>query len=688
MALPIRDFVVQRLLEFDPNFDVGAGVPTTSLLIDPLSIILQPIIDELGVIQLSQSILSILETDDPDAFPEDIVDGLASNAFVDRNPGSIGSDVIRIRFFAPQEFSAQQGVQVFRGSGGQRYTNSEAVSITSAEMSLNQEGSLYYVDIPIIALEEGEDFNVDAGAITTMEAEPQGVANVTNLFGVDQGADRETNTELIDRIKVAVTVRALVTGRGIIVTLTENFTTIEEITPIGFGDDEMMRDIVFNVHIGGNVDVYIKTPVFTTALKDVFGLEVDVSRQKAASSTVTIFEDDTAYSLLRSPIDRTNVVPSVKSIDLVSVYVEGVDFTIDDALGVISKPPTSTIFHTEEAGATITTTKRIVSAGATAFVDARAGMILSIDTPGSVAGTYTVKAKIANDEVEIYGTFPALVGSVDWKLDEVLVVAFEFNPVTVDVIKDARAVDREPFTITDTPFMQILSIEVLDPLSGEPTGEVLDSIGGYGAGGYGQGGYGIGSGADFLLVVEESTLRHSELEDNYIQFSSIHVGRSVRINYEHASAIPPIQAFMDDRNEQSQSASLIARHYIPVYTDATENLGYSIPTSEEATAITVDEMTVLFKDFIDDVDGGNDLQISDLVDLLYNNGATQVDLGSMNSIRGEIHNHDGSVIFTLPNDAGSISIPDDPIDDPSDKPLSPRIARFRARNITLERSLE
>ena len=77
MALPIRDFVIQRLLEYDPSFDAGAGVATTGLLIDPLSVILQPVIDEQTIVQISQSIHSILETDDPDSFPEDIVDGLA-----------------------------------------------------------------------------------------------------------------------------------------------------------------------------------------------------------------------------------------------------------------------------------------------------------------------------------------------------------------------------------------------------------------------------------------------------------------------------------------------------------------------------------------------------------------------------------------------------------------------------------
>jgi hypothetical protein len=686
MALPIREFIIQRLIEFDPNFDVGAGVPTTSLLIDPLSIILQPVIDELSVVQASQSVLTILESGDPDAFPEDIVDGLAANAFVERNPGAIGSDVMRVRFFEPQEFSSQQGVLVFRASGGQRFTNSEAFTVTSAEMSLNQEGTLFFVDVPIIALEEGEIFNVDAGNITEMESEPRGVANVTNRFGVTQGRDRETNTELIDRIKVAVTVRALVTGRGIVVTLTENFTTIEEIEPIGFGDPEMMRDIVFNVHIGGNVDVYVKTPTFSDGETDVFGLEVDTSRQKAASATVVALIQDVGYSLGRAPIDRTNVAPVVKSIDGVSTFVETTDYTINDTAGLLARPAGSSIFHTESTGGAVTTSKILTLVAA--FVNVRPGMILTIDTPGTVAGTYTVKTHIDNDNIEIYGTFPVSSETgVDFQIDDNLSVSFEYNPVTIDIISESRAADRDDFTITDVPIMFIETVEVLDPLSGEPNGTLLDSIGGYGAGGYGSGGYGVGSGPDYQLVVEEPTLRHSDREDNYLEFKASLVGTSVRVSYKYASAVPPIQAFMDDRNEQSQSASLLARHFIPVFVDGSQALVYDIPIADEATAITAAEMLVLVLAFIDDIDEGDDLELSDIVDLFYDNGASRVDLGTLNSLRGEIHHHNGSVEFTSPTTAGSIVIPDETIADPTDKPLSPRIARFRSRDIELQRNV-
>ena len=689
MALPVKDFIIQRLLEFDSSFDTGAGVPTTGLMIEPLSVILQPVIDELTVVQASSSILTILDSSDPDSFPEDIVDGLASNAFVDRNPGSIGSDVMRIRFFEPQDFDSQQGVLIFRSSGGQRFTNSEAFNVTSPEMSLNKEGTLFFADIPIVSLEEGEDFNTEAGGITRMEAEPNGVANVTNLFGIIDGRNKETNTELIARIRVAVTVRALVTGRGIIVTLTENFTTIEEITPVGFGDPEMMRDIVFNVHIGGNCDVYIKSAAFTSASQDFFGIEVDTTRQAPGQGTVVLLEESVGYFLGHSSIDRTNIVPVVKAIDGLVTYTEGVDYTIDDLPGNIFRIPAGSggiIFHIAGTAGVVTDTKTLTETSA--FGGVRRGMILTIDTPGTVAGTYTVKDSPDADTVVIYGNFPT--GSetgVSWKIDDHLSVVYEYNPVSVDIIEAARSTDREIFTITDVPLMFIESIEVLDPLSGEPTGELLDGFGGFGAGGFGIGGFGVGSGADFRLVVTESTLRHSTFEDNYIEFNVNFLGFALRVNYLHAPAIPPIQAFMDDRNNQSETASLLARHHIPIFVDNGEAIIYDIPAADEATSITTDEMVALIEEHIDDIDEATDLETSDVIDVMYDNGAVRVDIGTIQSLKGEIHNHDGSIEFTLPNDAGSIVVPEPEIADPSEKPLSPRIARFRARSISVERNV-
>jgi hypothetical protein len=368
-----------------------------------------------------------------------------------------------------------------------------------------------------------------------------------------------------------------------------------------------------------------------------------------------------------------------------------VDYDLDDATGLISRTVGSSIFHASATGVTVTTSNNLLKTGA--FVGARAGMILTIDTPSLVAGTYTIKTVVDASNVLIYGTFPSAallalpVASVDFIIDDNLIVSYEYNPASVDVIKAVRSAARTDFTITDVPLMYIDSIEILDPLSGEPTGALLSGAGGYGVGGFGSGGFGAAPSGGYSFVVVEPTLRHSDLEDNFIEFSESALGLSVRINYQYASAIPPIQAFMDDRNNQSTTASLVARHFIPVFVDTTSPLIYEIPASTSATALSADEMTDLIKGYIDDIDAGNPLEVSDLIDVLYDNGATRVDLAALSSLRSEIHNHDGSVVFASVDSTGSIKIPSNEIPDPTDKPLSPRIARFRARNISLQRNL-
>lgn len=705
MTLPVTDLIVQQLLEFDPNFEVGAGTAISGLMIEPLSIILQPIVDELTVAQASKSILTILESSDPDAFPEDLVDALASNEFVERQPGQIFSDVERLRFFSPQAFSSPRGTLIWRGPAGQRYTNSEAVSVTKSEMTLLQEGSLYFVDIPILALEEGSSFNVAAGSITSMEAEPVGVASMTNRFGSAAGRDRETNTELIDRIKVAVTVRALVTGRGIIVTLTENFTSIVEITPIGFEDPEMMRDIVYNVHIGGNVDVYVKTAAFVSGQKDVFNLRIDTTRRTAGSSTVVASVANQDYALAHQSLDNTSVTPLVKSIDGFA-FLGLQDYTLNSATGQIRRLPNATedpfdpspsvIFHLEVTGASCTATgdplraKRFFKSGA--FSDVRAGQILTISTPASLAGAYTIKEIISVDEIEIFGTFPGAIGSfpissVDAIIDDLLVVEYEYNPISIDIIQTVRDVARTDYTITDVPLIIVDAVEELDPISGETTGVLLSGDGGYGAGGYGEGGYGIGSAPDFVLVVTKPTLRFSDREDNYLAFDSSWLGKAVRVTYRYANAIPAIQAFCDDRDNQTEAASLVVKNYIPVFVDGGTTIDYDIDAADAATAISVDEMTTRVKASINDISASRPLELTDLVDVMYNNGAVRVGLSSLQKLQGSIHHEDGTLEFVSPTAEGVMAIPSDPIPDPTDRPLSPRIARFIANNITLSRSV-
>ena len=99
--------------------------------------------------------------------------------------------------------------------------------------------------------------------------------------------------------------------------------------PIGFGDPEMMRDIVYNAHIGGRVDAYLKTSTITQGFSDFVGLEFDFTRQTYASKNCQMI--GVSWTDLGNPnIDRSNgnnpVVIELKS-SIPAEYTSPVDLS-------------------------------------------------------------------------------------------------------------------------------------------------------------------------------------------------------------------------------------------------------------------------------------------------------------------------------------------------------------------------
>jgi hypothetical protein len=677
MALSVTDFVVERLLEFDPTFDTGGGIATTALMINPLSVILQPLRDELDEIQANQSILSVLESDSPDDFDEEIVDALASNVIIDRNTGSVSSGTVRIRFFSAQDVDIGTGLASFLDAAGNRYFNVNPISITAAEMGLNIDGSLFYVDVPVESEEEATAGNLEIGGIQSFENEPANVANVTNLAKFSNGLDRETNTELIDRISVAVTVRALVTGRGIITTMTDNFSSIQEINPRGMGDPEMQRDIVFNVHVGGHTDVWVKTPEFSELNFDVLSVAIDTTRRARAKSSL-VLETTSATSLRHSSIDRTDFTPTAVSSDGFITFIEGAlnDFTMDDSAGTVTRIATGNILH--ETGVTgpyseltdgIASNAKILADSGIPWTLVRPGMQLKITAPASVAGTYYIKTAVST-QLTIFGTFPdsgASVGAVTWQVDDIVTFDYEYNPIAIDIIQTARSSARTDFTITDVPMMKLKTIEELDPST--------------------LGAFGVGTAADYVLRVITPNLRYSVQEDNYIDLVTGFLGFNLRVTYDTSVEIATYQTFIDDAQNRVEAAELVAKHFIPVFVNTTAGgITYRVKASN-TSALSAAAVQTAVDSLIENTAIKTDIELSDIVDLLYNSGADQVDLNF--GLQGEIHHTDGTIEFVDNTAEGVLVIPNNlPTDDSltdTDKPLSNEIAHFISGTLTLTR---
>jgi hypothetical protein len=742
--LPIADFLRERLREYDPNFEVRKGTAFDTLIFKPLEYILQPFRDEADALFIGQSMRRILQTENPDTFNEELVDDLVANVFVYRNLGGQASGVARVYYDFPVNREYPANGFTATGSNSKNYSNPATFAITEAQMSAQMEAGLYYLDIPVVSVELGKANDLDAGNLISVIGDTDALT-VTNKNPIRGGVERETNTQVLERAKKSISVRDLVTGKGFSATLLENFpNSITEIQAIGFGDSEMMRDIVYNCHIGGKHDGYIKTPYITTKQKDVYGILVDITRATWTSTQVEMTGTDNIY-LGESSIDRTKADPIVSEvkpllaatytnkIDLSSpvdlsageylkitvdtqvnhvkvsgttpstttraeimlainkafgidviytsgnyikfisptsgngsriiidnpdvgfgtsaftflfapdtapidvagsgpiVFIEGTHYTVDDSAGTIKREEGTVIpFPNDFTVGNIVGT--VLTGNPGAYQSAEVGDILRISN-GVYAGDYRILSK-PNDATVIIDTN---LGTIDIgnnytirhmgiKKGELVYVEYYFNPLSVDIGKYVKLDElgktrgirpgREDYTITDVPFLKVNLVEVIDPVSGEATGEVLNGEGGFGLGGFGEGSFGIGSSAAYRIISNSPTERFSAFEDSYIVFDSAYQGYSFRITYECVPELEDIHNFCRSDNERVLDGDILIKHFIPAYVDTT--IEYTVDTTDSSIP-TNEALVDLVRGFVDSRPAGYPLDISDITQFILKN---------------------------------------------------------------------
>lgn len=253
--IDVEGMIVQGLDTYDPAVQAGReGSAVKDIAVKPLIGLLTPYTTELELIRDNMSFNNI------ETMTDDAADALASNLFVYRKAGDVASGIVRLYFEEPK--SAVIPAEAEFGGASLKFYSRQEISISSEEMSLNYENGMYYVDVIVEAQAEGTEYNIAARTITTATTPlPSGVVAILNPYPFVGGENRESNQELKDRVATAITVRDLVTKKGITYVIPDTFPFVREIRPIGFRDPEMLRDEILGYHIGGKVDMYIKTAV-------------------------------------------------------------------------------------------------------------------------------------------------------------------------------------------------------------------------------------------------------------------------------------------------------------------------------------------------------------------------------------------------------------------------------------------
>jgi hypothetical protein len=235
-------FVRERIRQMFPTLAITEADDLTDTVIDPLRVLLEPIVREVKLVKLRASLRNI------ESLSDDEVDSLLGNFFESRRAGGFAIGVVRAYFATPQTVSVTS-TSPATTRDGRRFFSTRPQSITADQMQLNQEGTEYYFDINFTAENRGDEYNVEPGEIVSIANLPT-ATRVKNLRRFRGGSAREGNTDFAARVQRAISDKTLTVERGISATLFENFPALRRLFVVGFRDPEMDRDVVTGGGLG------------------------------------------------------------------------------------------------------------------------------------------------------------------------------------------------------------------------------------------------------------------------------------------------------------------------------------------------------------------------------------------------------------------------------------------------------
>jgi hypothetical protein len=233
----ISSFIQDRYAQEFPDIYAGDPGAVHDLFVKPLIVLLEPLKREIENVKRTKSLK------DPSLLTDEEADALAANVFEERDSGGFSTGNARLFFANPSNVQVGISSRFFTASG-LNYFPTSPLSVTAEEMVFNRAGSLFFVDVPLKAETEGDEYNIDENTLSGAEG-ISGVVRVTNLRKFENGSPRIDTATFVATAREALNERSLVTRRGAVARLRQVFrNSTRAIQVIGGRDVEMQRDIL------------------------------------------------------------------------------------------------------------------------------------------------------------------------------------------------------------------------------------------------------------------------------------------------------------------------------------------------------------------------------------------------------------------------------------------------------------
>lgn len=265
-----ENFLEQFLSDKVTDGDFGKGNALRDFSVTALSAIFAYLLKERDITRARQSLL-LLNTIADQEDVDDAVDEILSNWFIRRKEGRKSTGVVTAYFSQRIDVNIPASASFFKSSALVFYPNAngDTYPIADDDMTAVVDDSgvvtAYSARIPLIASKSGRVYDIDPGPFVDFSRFSPYLLRVENNSVFRGGSTVETSEQMLSRAETAIALRNLITPRSIDALLKEEFAVIDDVTVIGYGNAEMIRDIVgaevanSRIHVGGHTDVYLRT---------------------------------------------------------------------------------------------------------------------------------------------------------------------------------------------------------------------------------------------------------------------------------------------------------------------------------------------------------------------------------------------------------------------------------------------
>lgn len=268
-----EELIIAFVQEAFPTLDMSPGTALRDLVIRIYAHLETRMQEQIDLALISSSLLEI--TRNPTAVDDTQVDRLLSNYNVSRSVGSSATGKLRLFLTSNDSVVINADSEIiinnviFKPVSNFLLLASNAYTAAANQRLIIPSGTVYTTTIDVIALEPGSAGNVRAGSlVASFELAPDTFISAKADSDFIGGLDSDDNFALLNKLRNGVVGKMFSGREHIKAKLKNEFAGIIDVGCVGFMDPEMRRDLVNGVHMGGRVDLFVKSAAYPTRIQE------------------------------------------------------------------------------------------------------------------------------------------------------------------------------------------------------------------------------------------------------------------------------------------------------------------------------------------------------------------------------------------------------------------------------------